>query len=131
MTILLAEDLLLLCTDDASGSRTIQRQRLDRGLAIALILELRLLGAVHLEPGDGGPRSGRLHRVPTVHVQDELLDRAARATAGRRTTACWTRGARCAGGATLRSMLTASMRCARVCGRCSLDSVHRMSGRPC
>lgn len=50
---MLAEDLLLLCTDDASGSRTIQRQRLD-GLAIALILELRLLGAVHLEPGDGG-----------------------------------------------------------------------------
>lgn len=85
--MLLAEDLLLLCIDDVSGARTIKGHRLNRGLAIALILELRLLGAVHFEPGDGKPRSGRLQRVPTVHVQDEILGKAARAVSGRRTVA--------------------------------------------
>lgn len=84
---LLAEDVLLLCTDDESGARTINRHRLDRALAIALILELRLRGALHLDLGDGKPRSERLRRVPAVPLPDEILTKAARTADGRRTVA--------------------------------------------
>ena len=97
---LLAEDVLLLCTDDESGARTIDRHRLDRALAIALILELRLLGVLHLDPGDGKPRSGRLRGAPAATLPDEILTRAARTADGRQTVAAILRvdGHRCASG---------------------------------
>ncbi len=44
MTMLLAEDLLLLCVDDDSGRCVIDQDSLDRALALALVFEVTIRG---------------------------------------------------------------------------------------
>jgi hypothetical protein len=50
--MLIAEDLLLLATDDATGKITVSSTQLDPGLAGAVLIELVVAGRVNLD-GDG------------------------------------------------------------------------------
>jgi hypothetical protein len=81
--MLLAEDLLLLTTDDASGRLTVLREQLDLGLGGANLIELALMGKVDLSvkgssvKGSGG-RPGRLVVCDAASAGDEVLDAALR-----------------------------------------------------
>jgi len=68
--MLLAEDLLLLVTDDASGRLSVPGAQADAGLGGANLVELTLLGKVDVageqDPGSpDGSSSGTLHRPET------------------------------------------------------------------
>ena len=58
--MLIAEDVLLLATDDATGKSTISSIQLDPALAGAVLIELVVAGRVNLQgearPGEGGRR---------------------------------------------------------------------------
>jgi hypothetical protein len=80
---LLAEDLLLLLIDDASGKPLLDRTRLDRGLAGAVLLELAL--AERVVPVTDAEPTGRTPlavRDPSP-TGDELLDDGLARLAGR------------------------------------------------
>src|SRR5215472_16621620 len=61
--MLLAEDLLLLVTDDASGRLTADGVQVDAGLGGANLVELTLLGKVE-RLGRTGPGQARTHQRP-------------------------------------------------------------------
>jgi hypothetical protein len=58
--MLLAEDLLLLLTDDESGKREVDTTRLDLALAGAVVLDLVELGRLDVTGSQEGEKEGRL-----------------------------------------------------------------------
>jgi Golgi phosphoprotein 3 (GPP34) len=76
--MLLAEDLLLLVTGDASGRLSVPSAQVDAGLGGANMAELTLLGKVDLS-GDGDlGKPGRVIIRDPSPVGDEVLDAALR-----------------------------------------------------
>jgi hypothetical protein len=78
---LLAEDLLLLLVDDDTGKVVLDRTRLERALAGAVLVELALAGRLAPAPPGGSVTEGRivvLDRRPTGNgLLDEALARLA------------------------------------------------------
>lgn len=72
---LLAEDILLLLLDDASGKPPVDGTRLDRVLAGGLLLELALAGRVTPAAEGAEAKPGRLVVRDGAPTGDELLDR--------------------------------------------------------
>ncbi|MFE5308543.1 GPP34 family phosphoprotein [Isoptericola sp. NPDC056573] len=64
--MIIAEDLLLLAYDDATGRPTLERTQLDYRLAGALLVELALMGRVDVTSSGGADLDGR--RVPAGRV---------------------------------------------------------------
>lgn len=82
--MLIAEDLLLLLTDDATGKPVVDSQRLPLALAGAVLVELVLAGRVSVVDGGSwgsGPRVAVLDPTPTG---DRILDEALARAQGRR-----------------------------------------------
>lgn len=76
--MLLAEDLLLLVTDDASGRLSAPGAQVDAGLGGANLVELALMNKVDLSrEGDAG-KPGRLIVLDPSPPGDEVLDAALR-----------------------------------------------------
>jgi Golgi phosphoprotein 3 GPP34 len=74
--MLLAENLLLLVTDDASGRLYVRTDPLDPALAGANLIELTMMGRVDLS-GEGSPgKPGRLIVRDSSPTGDEVLDAA-------------------------------------------------------
>ena len=74
--MLLAEDLLLLVTDDASGRLSAPAAQVDAGLGGANLVELAMMGKVDLSgEGDEG-RPGRIVVRDPSPAGDEVLDAA-------------------------------------------------------
>jgi hypothetical protein len=74
--MLLAEDLLLLVTGNASGRLSVSSAEVDAGLGGAIMIDLLLMGRVDLS-GDGDPgRRGRIIVRDPSPVGDEVLDAA-------------------------------------------------------
>jgi Golgi phosphoprotein 3 GPP34 len=88
--MLLAENLLLLVTDEASGRLYVRTDSLDPALAGANLIELTMMGRVDLS-GEGSPgKPGRLIVCDSSPPGDEVLDAALRivlARAGHRPSA--------------------------------------------
>lgn len=78
--MLIAEDLLLLLTDDATGKLVVPAQRVDLGLGGANLVELTLNGKVDVVTAPGRRRDATILVLDTTPVGDEILD-AALATA--------------------------------------------------
>lgn len=74
--VLIAEDLLLLMTDDRSGKLLLASNRVDIALGGALLIELVLAQRVDLTTDDGGVRKGRLLVTDATPTSDPLLDAA-------------------------------------------------------
>jgi hypothetical protein len=88
--MLLAENLLLLVTDDASGRLSVPGDQLDKALGGANLVELTLMGRVDLSKEDGAGKPGRLVVRDSSPAGDEVLDAALRivlAHAGRKPSA--------------------------------------------
>jgi hypothetical protein len=82
--MLIAEDLLLLVTDDTSGKLSAQADQVDAGLGGALLVELTLMNRVDLtHEGDEG-KPGRLVVRDSSPTGDPVLDAALTAVADRR-----------------------------------------------
>ena len=62
--MLLAEDLLLLVTDDASGRLCVPAAQVDARLGGANLLKLALMGKVDLKGGARHRQAGPHHRPP-------------------------------------------------------------------
>jgi hypothetical protein len=74
--MLLAEDLLLLVTDDGSGQLTVPAAQVDAGLGGANLVELALMNKVDLSAeGDDG-RPGRVVVRDSSPTGDDVLDAA-------------------------------------------------------
>lgn len=73
--MLIAEDLLLLLTDDASG-KTRSTSTIDVALAGAVLLELTLLERVDVAGPDGPVKEGRLVVIDDSTTGDDVLDAA-------------------------------------------------------
>ena len=73
--MLLAEDLLLLLTDDDSGRLVVSGSAVDVALGGAQLIELTLLGRVDVT-GEGEGRAGRLVVRPGERPADPLLEEA-------------------------------------------------------
>lgn len=76
--MLLAEDLLLLVTDDASGRLTTDGLQVDAGLGGANLVELTLLGQVDVSGEQDPGRRGRIIVRDPSPPGDEVLDAALR-----------------------------------------------------
>jgi hypothetical protein len=76
--MLLAENLLLLVTDDASGRLRVPREQLDLALGGANLVELTLMGSVDLSAEGGAGKAGRLVVRDSSPAGDEVLDAALR-----------------------------------------------------
>jgi hypothetical protein len=76
--MLLAEDLLLLVTDDASGRLTADGAQVAAGLGGANLLELTLLGKVDVSGEEDPGRPGRIIVRDPSPPGDEVLDAALR-----------------------------------------------------
>jgi hypothetical protein len=74
--MLLAEDVLLLLTDDASGKATVDGTRLDLVLAGAVLLDLAMLHRVDVTAPGHPAGKGRVVVVDGTPTGDELLDAA-------------------------------------------------------
>jgi hypothetical protein len=74
--MLLAEDLLLLVTDDASGRLTIPAAQADAGLGGANLLELALMNKVGLSGEHGPSKPGRIAVRDPAPTGDTVLDGA-------------------------------------------------------
>ena len=88
--MLLAENLLLLVTDDASGRLSVPGSQLDLGLGGANLVELTVMGRVDLSGEKGAGKPGRLIVRDSSPAGDEVLDAALRimlAHAGRKPSA--------------------------------------------
>ena len=75
--MLIAEEMLLLCTDAVSGQKTVGGDRLEPALTGALVAELALCGRIRVgQPS--GPRAerGRVSVINPAPVGDQLLDAA-------------------------------------------------------
>jgi hypothetical protein len=76
--MLLAEDLLLLVTDDASGRLSAPGAQVDAGLGGANLVELTLLGQVDVSGEQDQGRGGRIVVRDPSPPGDEVLDAALR-----------------------------------------------------
>lgn len=76
--MLIAEELLLLLTDDTSGKPVVGSTELEHGLAGAVLLELAMSGRVDVEPGRGFGRKERLVVTDGSAVGEPVLDEALR-----------------------------------------------------
>jgi hypothetical protein len=76
--MLLAEDLLLLATDDATGRLSVSREPVDAGLGGANLAELALLGKVDVSGEQDQGRRGRIIVRDPSPPGDEVLDAALR-----------------------------------------------------
>lgn len=85
----LAADLLLLAYDEAGRCR-FDSTKLDAGVAGAALVELVLTGALELRGAHEPARSQRLHRVPTVPVDDPLMAEIAEVCDGRKPSSAVT-----------------------------------------
>ena len=74
--MLLAEDLLLLITDDASGKLSVPGAQADAGLAGANLLELTLRNKVDVAGEQDPGRAGRIIVRDPSPAGDEVLDEA-------------------------------------------------------
>ena len=81
--MLIAEDLLLLITDNASGKPVVGSTELENGLAGAVLLELALAGRVDVEEGRGPFRANRLLVVDPAPTGDQVLDAGLRSIAAK------------------------------------------------
>lgn len=75
-SLLLAEDLLLLCTDDDSGRCVIDRDSLDRALALALVFEMTIRGLAVQDPETNslGAVAGAVAADPLLALCVETVD---------------------------------------------------------
>ena len=71
--MLIAEDLLLLATDDATGKTTVSSMQLDPALAGAVLIELVVAGRVNLEGEGKAAKVVVTHQSP---LGDPVLDAA-------------------------------------------------------
>jgi len=69
--MLIAEDLLLLATDDATGKLTVSSMQLDPGLAGAVLIELVVAGRVNL---DGEGKGAKVVVIDDTPLGDPVLD---------------------------------------------------------
>jgi hypothetical protein len=76
--MLLAEKLLLLVTDDASGRLYVRTDPLDPALAGANLIELTMMGKVDLSGEGSAGKPGRLIVCDSSPAGDEVLDAALR-----------------------------------------------------
>lgn len=76
--MLLAEDVLLLLTDDATGKARTDSVRLDLVLAGAVLVELMTLERVAIAQPGGPVRAGRLVVVDASPIGDGILDEGLR-----------------------------------------------------
>jgi hypothetical protein len=76
--VLIAEELLLLLTDDTTGKPVVGSTELEHGLAGAVLLELAMTGRVDVEPGKGLGRKERLVVVDASPSGEPVLDEALR-----------------------------------------------------
>ena len=74
--MLLAEDLLLLVTDDASGRLTAPADRVAAGLGGAILVELTLRNKVDLTGGQDPGRPGRIIVRDPSPPGEAILDTA-------------------------------------------------------
>jgi Golgi phosphoprotein 3 (GPP34) len=81
--VLIAEDLLLLVTDDASGKPIVGSTELEHALAGGVLLELALSGRVDVQKGEGLWRGDRVVVVDSSRTGDSVLDEALSRIAGR------------------------------------------------
>lgn len=77
-TMLIAEDLLLLLTDDISGQLLAPAEQVDVGLAGAILVELTLLNRVDLSRAGDAGKPGRIIVRDHSPTGDEVLDGALR-----------------------------------------------------
>ena len=82
--MLLAEDVLLLLTDDTSGRSTLSSSHIDLVLAGAVLLDLAILRRVDVTPRGHPVGEGRLLVVDGTPTGDPLLDAALVRLAGRK-----------------------------------------------
>ena len=75
-SVLLAEDLLLLVTDDVSGRLLAPAAQVDAGLGGANLAELALLNKVDLSGEGEAGKAGRLVVRDRSPAGDEVLDAA-------------------------------------------------------
>lgn len=73
---MIAEDLLLLLTDDATGRPQADSVKLPHALAGALLLELALAGKVDVAGDNARVKAGRLVVTDASPTGDEILDEA-------------------------------------------------------
>src|SRR5437660_11076479 len=81
--MLLAEDLLLLVTDDASGRLAAPGAQVDAGLGGANLVELTLLGKVDVTGEQDQGRPGRIIVRDPSPPRDDVLDAALRTLVAR------------------------------------------------
>jgi hypothetical protein len=81
--MLLAEDLLLLVTDDASGRLAAAGSQVDAGLGGANLVELTLLGKVDITGEQDQGRPGRIIVRDPAPPEDDVLDAALETLAAR------------------------------------------------
>jgi hypothetical protein len=81
--MLLAEDLLLLVTDDASGRLSVPGVQADAGLGGANLVELTLLGKVDITGEQDQGRPGRIIVRDPAPPEDDVLDAALETLASR------------------------------------------------
>ena len=81
--MLLAEDLLLLVTDDASGRLAASGSQVDAGLGGANLVELTLLGKVDITGEQDQGRPGRIIVRDPAPPEDDVLDAALETLAAR------------------------------------------------
>ena len=74
--MLIAEDLLLLLTDDDTGKLVASGTMVDIALGGALLVELALLHRVEVEESGDGNRHGRLVVSDGSRIGDDVLDEA-------------------------------------------------------
>jgi len=81
--MLIAEDLLLLLTDDNSGKLVVPAGEVDVALGGAMLIELTLLGRVDVAGAGESVRKGRLLVNDAGPTPDPLLDEALAQVAGK------------------------------------------------
>ena len=81
--MLLAEDLLLLVTDDASGRLAAAGSQVDAGLGGANLVELTLLGKVDITGEQDQGKPGRIIVRDPAPPEDDVLDAALETLAAR------------------------------------------------
>ena len=74
--MLLAEDLLLLVTDDASGRLSVQEAQVDAGLGGANLVELTLMSKVDMSGEMDQVKPGRIVVLDPSPPGDDVLDAA-------------------------------------------------------
>ncbi|WP_256839188.1 GOLPH3/VPS74 family protein [Ornithinimicrobium faecis] len=75
MSLLLAEELVLLCMDDETGQCEVEPRQAGQGVALALVFELSLAGALTL-------KQGKLAHGDQGEAGDQLLDLTAESVIG-------------------------------------------------